>query len=453
MNGKIPAGNGEGSGLKRSVGFLGVLGQSVAGVAPTTTPTINVALVFAAAGSASWFAYLIALIAVLLVAFNLIPFARRFAGAGSLSEFVGHGLGNFGRLVTAWALLLAYLAVSVAVLAACANYLSTLFEWAGLSAPAILWVALAGILASVFALRDIRLSTGLMLGLETFSVTLVIALGLTVLFRQGVSVDVSQFKISGLTSSGLSNGLLIGVLSFAGFEAAATLGSEAKRPLQDIPRALVLTPFLTGLFFVFSAYVIVLGFNQYHIAVATSDAPLDDLARALHRPGLGVLVALGAAISLFACVIATMVAASRMAFALAEQGAIPVFWGRISGSHSAPQLATASAAGIVLVSALALASFAKPLDIYNWAGTFGTLGCVLAYALTCAAMPVFLNREKRLRTHHVAISVIALAVLGYVTFGSVYPVPAAPMNYLPWLFVGLLAGGVGYSKMRLRPAV
>jgi len=432
-------------GLHRSVGFLGVLGQSVAGVAPTTTPTINIALIFVVAGSGSWLAYLVAMVAIFLVAFNLVPLARRFAGAGSLSDLVSHGLGATGRLWTAWALLLAYLAVSVATLAGCTNYISMLFGWMGVSLPLFCWVGLMGGLAAVLAFRDIRLSTGLMLALECVSLVLIFLLCVMILVRQGVAVDVSQFDLKGLSASGMSNALLIGVLSFVGFEAAATLGAEARQPLRDIPRVLLLTPLLTGLFFVFSAYVIVLGFNRYGIAVATSEAPLDDLARALHRPGLGVLVALGASISLFACVIATMVAASRVIFSLARQGALPAALGQVKGPHSAPQRAVALTSGLILTAGLALATFAKPLDIYNWAGTFGTLGCVLAYALTCVATPIFLRRQGQLRAHHVIVSLAALGVLGYVIFGCLYPIPAAPMNFIPWLFLALFLGGIALS--------
>jgi len=245
--------------------------------------------------------------------------------------------------------------------------------------------------------------------------------------------------------------LLIGVLSFVGFEAAATLGDEARDPLRHIPRALILAPLLTGAFFIFSAYVISLGFHAYAIPVATSSAPLDDLARAIHRPGLGVLVALGAAVSLFGCVIATMVAASRIAFSLAEQGALPKVLARVSGHQAAPRQAVALCVGIILPVALILAVFAKPLDIYDWFGTFGTFGCIAAYALTCLATPVFLHREGRLKWHHLTLSVLALAVLVIVIYGSLIPMPPAPLNWLPGLFVGLLAiGTLGSLAYRRR---
>ncbi|MFY8215198.1 MAG: APC family permease [Chthoniobacterales bacterium] len=431
--------------LRRTLGIWGVMGQSISGVAPTATPTINIALVFAVAGSGSWLAYVVATVAILLVASNLVPLAHQFSGAGSLSEFVGQGLGDHARRLTAWSLLLAYLSVSVATLAGSAGYVSTLFSWAGFSMPIMAWAAMIGVLAVVFALRNIRFSTGLMLALEVTSVSLVIALGVVILLRQGITADLSQFRLEGLSAGGLNNALLIGVLSFVGFEAAATLGDEAKQPLVTIPRALILTPLLTGVFFVFSAYVIVLGFNRYAIPVASSSAPLDDLARAMHLPGLGLLVSLGAAISLFACGIATIVASSRLLFSLARQGGIPAFFGDVTGRNSLPRLAVATTAGIILLSLLLMTSFAHPLDIYDWLGTFGTFGCVTAYGLTCVAAPVFLRRSGQIKPRHLIVSILALIVLTYVLFGSVFPVPAAPMNLIPWLFAAFLFTSFGLS--------
>ena len=201
---------------------------------------------------------------------------------------------------------------------------------------------------------------------------------------------------------------------------------------------------VAGIFFIVAAYVIVLGFNRYNIPVATSSAPLDDLAHAMKLPGLGILVSLGTAISLFTCAVASMLAASRIAFALARQGNLPATLGRLD-QRSRPIVGVGIAALLTMVLTLALASFAKPLDIYDWLGTFGTFGCVIAYAMVCAAAPVYLRRKGELRGHHLAIAAGALALLGFVLFGSVYPVPAPPMNVLPWLFAALLAAGTLYS--------
>jgi amino acid transporter len=100
---------------------------------------------------------------------------------------------------------------------------------------------------------------------------------------------------------------------------------------------------------------------------------------------------------------------------------------------------------IILLFLLALKSFANPLDVYDWLGTLDTFGCVTAYALPCVVAPVFLRRSGQFRIRNGVLSIAALGILGYVLFGSVYPVPPTPMHFIPWLFISLLAASFGFS--------
>ena len=435
--------------LKRSLGYAGVLGQSIACVAPTATPAVNIALVFVAVGSGTWLVFLISTVAILLVSWNIAPLARSGSTTGSLSDFVGRGLGETWRIITGWILLLTYLSTAVAVLAACVGYLASLLAALGAVVPQPLLVGLVGGIASVLALRNVRVSTALMLGLELLSITLVLLLCAAILFRQGWVVDVSQLRIAGISFEGMNGTLLIGILSFAGFETAAVLGDEAKDPLRTIPRALFATPLLAGLFFVFSAYVLVLGFNHYGVNVSATETPLDVLADRIERPGLGILISFGATISLFGCTIATLLATSRVAYSLARDSALPTWLATVSERHFIPRNAVLAAVAVVLAAGISFASFAKPMDIYDWFGTFATFGFVSAYMLTCLSSPIVLRREGGLHPAQFAASVAAILVLSYVLFTSVYPVPSAPLNILPWLFLGLLGAGAG-SSIRLR---
>jgi len=436
--------------LKRTLGFAGVLGQSIAGESPTATPALNIALVFAAVGSGTWLVFLISTLAILLVSLNIAPLARSGSAAGSLSDFVGRGLGETWRVIAGWILLLTYLSTAVAVLSACAGYLASLLGSLGVVLPGALLVAIAGAIASVLALRNVRVSTGLMLGFELLSITLVLLLCAAILYRQGWAADLSQLRLEGMTYQGVSSTLLIGILSFAGFETAAVLGDEAKDPLRTIPRALFATPILTGIFFVLSSYVIVLGFNRYGVNVAATETPLDVLAERLKRPGLGILISFGATISLFGCTIATLLATSRIAFSLARRKALPSLLAFVSPRHFLPRNAMLAGVVLVLATSISFAAFAKPMDIYDWFGSFATFGFVTAYLLTCVSMPLVLARQGTLRPAHVAASITAIVVLAYVLFTTVYPVSSAPLNILPWLFLGLLGAGSACSLCALK---
>ena len=78
-------------------------------------------------------------------------------------------------------------------------------------------------------------------------------------------------------------GLVMAMFSSVGFESATSLGSEARDPLKSIPRAVLWSAILAGLFFFLSAYAEVLGFRGEAETLDKSVAPLHLLA---HKAGL-----------------------------------------------------------------------------------------------------------------------------------------------------------------------
>ena len=92
------------------------LGQSVSTIAPTSTPAATIPLVAALAGNGTWLAYLLAMIAILLVAWCISRFARYSASPGSLYTYASMILPPWLGAVTAWSLLLAYVATGSSVI-------------------------------------------------------------------------------------------------------------------------------------------------------------------------------------------------------------------------------------------------------------------------------------------------------------------------------------------------
>jgi amino acid transporter len=66
---------------------------------------------------------------------------------------------------------------------------------------------------------------------------------------------------------------VFGFLSFAGFEAAATLGEEAREPRRDIPRAILGTAIFGGVYYVFVTWVEVMGFGTDDAGLKRSSTP------------------------------------------------------------------------------------------------------------------------------------------------------------------------------------
>src|ERR1700674_1358446 len=103
-------------GLRREVlSPMETLAQSVSTMAPTTTPAATIPLVCALAGNGTWLAYLLATVAVLLVALCISRYARLSASPGSLYTYASMTLPPWLGATVAWSLLLAYVATGSSV--------------------------------------------------------------------------------------------------------------------------------------------------------------------------------------------------------------------------------------------------------------------------------------------------------------------------------------------------
>jgi len=98
-------------GLKREIlSPLETLAQSISTMAPTTTPAATIPLVCALAGNGTWLAYVLATVAILLVALCIGRFARHSASPGSLYNYASVVLPPWLGATVAWSLVLAYVA-------------------------------------------------------------------------------------------------------------------------------------------------------------------------------------------------------------------------------------------------------------------------------------------------------------------------------------------------------
>jgi hypothetical protein len=91
------------------------------------------------------------------------------------------------------------------------------------------------------------------------------------------------------------------------------------------------------------------------------------------------------------------------------------------------------------------------LDAYGCSGTFASFGFVVVYLAICIVAPMDLRRGGEMKPKHVAIGAVGTALMLFVIFGSVYPVPAYPYNTLPFLFFGyMLLGAVWFAVLKAK---
>jgi amino acid transporter len=94
-----------------------------------------------------------------------------------------------------------------------------------------------------------------------------------------------------------------------------------------------------------------------------------------------------------------------------------------------------------------------PFDAFNDAGLFGAMGFCAAYVLISLATPFYLKKIGEMKAHHIAIAVIAIALLAVPIVGTVYPEPAPPANYFSYIFIAYLLIGVAVVSIRSRSVV
>src|ERR1700723_1834942 len=228
-------------GLRREIlSPMETLAQSVSTMAPTTTPAATIPLVCALAGNGTWLAYLLATVAVLLVALCISRYARLSASPGSLYTYASMTLPPWLGATVAWSLLLAYVATGSSVIGGFYHYAHLLLRDAtGHVFSAVMLSLLVTGVSIWIAWRNVKISARLMLWIEAASVSVIVIVVALLLVRRGWHLDAEQLHLRGMTGRGLRLGLVLALFSFVGFESATTLGAEARDPLRTIPRAVI----------------------------------------------------------------------------------------------------------------------------------------------------------------------------------------------------------------------
>ncbi|CCB66606.1 APC family permease [Hyphomicrobium sp. MC1] len=427
------------------------LAQSIGNIAPTATPTLVIPLVFGLGGNATWLIYLIATIGIILVAYNVNSFARRIASPGSLYAYTKTGLGPWAGLIAGWALLAAYVGTGAAVTGGFTNYTNVLLhDLLGVEIPPVFLIAAAVLGSWLLAYRDIQLSTRTTLVLEFASVGLILFILIATLIKAPTHIDTAQLHLEGVTADQIRLGLVLALFSFVGFESSASLGSEAKDPLRTIPAAIIRSAVSVGLFFVFASYVLVLGFHGNAETLDKSSAPLHVLADKSGFGALKHLIDLGAAISFFACTLASINAGARILFQLGRHGVFHSSLGSAHSTNRTPHIAITLIAVFTFIPAAVLAIRGTAVfDIFGWIGSFASYGFILAYILVSIAAPVYLYHHRKLGIGSTLAAAAAIVLLVIALAGNLYPLPDAPYSWLPYAFLAYLGlGALWFAILR-----
>lgn len=375
------------TGMKKTLGLTGVTVNAMALIAPGAflwmTYQLQAANVDASGASTAadmWTGIVAALIVAFLTAFAFSELARRYpdAGTGSAYYFAEKAFldreephhrrwARLAKFITGWAAHLfywVYPGVMVAFMAVLITYIAGQF---GLAVPVWGQVIVAcafSVMVGLIAVRGISGSTTASIVINVIQLTaLVVFSVMAILFRvqNPLGLDTSAWyhptPVSIVTPHNFT-GLLfqstIAILILVGFESSTALGAEAINPKRDIPRGVLLSLAIQGLF----AYLLEYFAANYALssaltnadgsltgisAAAASSAPIGDLAIQIGNVFLGgngfafmLVIAFTVAIAILGTTLAAMNTAVRISFAMAQDAEMPSLMGVLHDQYATP---------------------------------------------------------------------------------------------------------------------
>jgi amino acid transporter len=436
--------------------YLEVLAQSIAVIAPSTVPAAILGLIFAVAGKGTWLSFLLGMIGLVFVSFNINQFAQRSASPGSLYTYVVRGLGPTAGVLAGWALLFGYMVTGMSTLCGFGIIGGVLLGQIGIHAPILLLFAVCTVGSFCIAYKDIQLSAQMMLLFEGASLLAMLILGVLIWKYKGFAIDTTQLRFKGTTPGGVLMGIVLVVFGFSGFESSTSLGDEAKNPLRTIPRSVIQSVVVTGLIFIFMAYVIILGFEGSSAALDKTEAPLDFLAHTMGLGFLGTLISIGVLLSFFSCTLACINSTARIIFSMSRHGLFLDALGEAHEKNKTPYIAVGLSALITfLIPASLYSSGVSAFDGQGYFGTLCTFGFLVVYILISIAAPLYLKAIGKLNKTALLYAVsgtgfMILPVLGMIGIpgSALFPPPAYPSDLLVWLFLAYMAIGLVWLRFQ-----
>src|ERR1700728_2825129 len=162
-----------------ALNLIETVGQSLAAIAPTLTPALNISVVAGLVGIGCWMSYFIGTLGVVIVAASVGILASRHPEAGSYFVYIGRGFGPFAGALAGWSMISAYMFTAVAVTLSFAIFLGDFLAAFGIRPgmlPTTLWMLLFIATVTYAAYRDVKLSSRVGLILELASVAIVIVI-------------------------------------------------------------------------------------------------------------------------------------------------------------------------------------------------------------------------------------------------------------------------------------
>ena len=335
------------TGLKRAVGtpllFAFIVGDTLGAGIYTLVGTMA-----SDVGGAIWIPLLIALVVAMLTAATYAELITKYPHAGGAARYVDRA---FGIPYLSFIVGFLMMASGITTAAALANAFAGDYLTAIIDVPAAPAAVAFIIVLTLINLRGVResLTANLVASIIEVSglVIVIFVAGVVLASGNGEPSRLLEFAPDVPPLEGAFAASIVAFFSFLGFEAAANMAEEVRKPSKSYPRALFGAIGTAGLVYLLIALGAVIVVPPADLAESTG--PLLDVVAA---SGVGIppwLFSLIALIAIANGALLFMVMASRVGYGLAEAELLPRAFSRVLPGRRTPWVSIVVIAGLTIV--------------------------------------------------------------------------------------------------------
>jgi amino acid transporter len=369
-------------GLKRALRFRDLVLYGIILIQPTA-PMPSFGVIYKEAQGHVVTAILLAMVAMLFTSISYGRMARVYPHGGSAFLYVGREIHPSLGYMTGWCLVMDYvlnpLICTIWCSRAAMNFL-----------PGVPYIVFAIFFASFFTILNCngvetsaRINAGMAAALGLVIVLVLIA-GVRWLlqlqhpdaaFFASPFYDPATFHMSGLL-----RGTSIAVLTYIGFDGISTLTDEAQDPARSVPRAIVLTCFVTGILASIEVYIAQLVWPR-GTAFPDIDTAYVHVSGRMGGPILFLIVNSSLLLANIGSGMASQLGAARLLYAMGQDGALPRrFFAAVTPRTRIPRNNVILIGAICLAGALVF-SYQLGTELLNYGALLAFMGVNIASIL------------------------------------------------------------------------
>ncbi|MFE0023532.1 amino acid permease [Amycolatopsis sp. NPDC059021] len=438
---------GEGGGLQRTLGLWQLTAIGVGGIIGAGIFSLAGAVANKTAGPAVLISFLIAGIASAAAAFSYAEFAGLIPKAGSAYTYGYAVLGEVVGWFIGWDLLLEYTAIVSVVAIGISGYFNDLLGFLHVKLP--LWmsgapgsekvgeVAPGSYKVNLFAvllclLIAFILNQGMKSAarFETLLVYLKVALVVLVVvvgafhINSGNYADFFPFGLSGAFT-----GAATVFFAVFGYDAMSTAAEESRDSQKHMPKAIIYSLAISMVLYVLACLVLTGMVNYKDIS---AEAAFSAAFKSIGMPWLGAVIAVGAILGILTVLFTFLMGASRVGYAMSNDGLLPKWFGKAHPVRKVPSRMT----WVLGVASAVIAGF---LPIGE-AAELTNIGILLAFIVVCIAVIVLRYKRPDLPRTFKTPGMPVVPVIGVVF--SIWLItflqPETWLRFAIWFVIGMV---------------